>query len=443
MAGVIALLGCQLDSSGVAWAARKKPKPAAPRATVASVRIAVTVVDDASFSPLSPANVQASLRVASETFASKFGTPQLGFEPPKFVSTRAYFAGLPQDDYRTCLARHDGRRALRLQDYDRPRLQESVSAFLSRWRMPALVPAFPPALRPQLRNHDDAARALIAEMREAADKAFSASFVTHERLLAPTGDDVGRRFVDWLCAFEVQRETDVVMTNAYVFYDLLSEPYPHAVYHGSRLAGAVMQSPARELFLGRGVFVSTFGLGGEPAALLEPGHSRLTAAGRDAFIGTYLVAHELGHALLRIPDVYDHPPKCLMTTDYALGYVEGYERLLAHTGRCPRCAGYVAARQAFQEFEEALKAKRIADAERLVDKVVKKLPPHIDGSAADYAARVYTRLAQRELDAHRWKKTEHYCKRALAADPLHAPARVLLRRVYQQQNTLGHPPSSR
>ncbi|MCC6810815.1 MAG: hypothetical protein IT381_25525 [Deltaproteobacteria bacterium] len=415
----------------------KKSKAKTGGAGSGVVRIGVTAVVDDQFAPLEDASVTQVLQNAKGTFAAKFGVPDIFFEAPKIVSAKAFFKRLPRDDFRACIARHEPRRVSRIEDYDRPRLQEGVAAFLSRWRLPALLPAFPPDLRATLKTHDDAARALIAEMREAALRATSARFENGEPVLRAKlaeEQNLGRRFVDWLCAFEVQSEADVVLTNAYVFYDLLTEPYPHAVYHGSRLAGAVMQSPGRTLFLGRAVFVSSFGLSGEPETLLEPSHQTLNADDRNKFVGTYLLAHELGHALLRIPDVYDHGPKCLMSTDYALGYVDGYKRLLGHQGRCSRCTIYTDARRALQLFDDALKAKKLKNAEKLAERVVRRMPPNIDGSVGDFAARIYTRLGQAEVEQRKWRAAELYLRRALAADPLHTEARVLLRRVHQQLN---------
>ncbi len=410
----------------------------AGHAPVSAVSIALEIVEDPHFPPISAASLERVLGTATETFGKKFGRPHIRFERSgqgAHPQTPAmFFSRLPQDDFRACLARFETRRALRTQDFDRPRLQESVASFLSRWRMPALLPAFPPELRVTVRTHEDAARALVAEMRQAASVAFEATFSSGEPVLASrlTDNNLGRRFVDWLCAFEVQSSADVVLTNAYVFYDLLTEPYPHAVYHGSRLAGAVMQSPTRELFVGRAVFVSSFGTSGEPVALLEPRANTLSPEERDAFVGRYLLAHELGHALLRIPDVYDHPPRCLMTTDYALGYLDGYERLQASPGRCPRCSLYVDARRTFDDFEAALRSGRLRQAEKLVERVIARVPTNIDGSVGEFAARVYTRLGMAELDGQRPRKAELYARRALSADPLHAPARMLLRRVAQQ-----------
>jgi hypothetical protein len=311
-----------------------------------------------------------------------------------------FFSELPAEDFRQCLMRYEARRMGVLADYDRPSLLASVSGFLSRWRLPALGLAFPPDLRGQIHTHEDAARALIGEMRAAASKTLGATFADGSAVLSEGGTDPapGRRFVDWLCAFEAQRTVDVVLTNAYVFYDLMTEPYPHAVYHGSRLAGAVMQSPHREAFFGRAVFVSTFGFEGEPRTLLEPGFDALDTSEREDFIGTYLLAHELGHALLRIPDVYDHGAKCLMTTDYASGYVEGYRRLLANPGRCSRCAPYVEARKLVQRMDEDLRKRRLTLAERDAQRALAALPSDLDGSTSDYAARVFTRLAEAVYD---------------------------------------------
>ena len=53
----------------------------------------------------------------------------------------------------------------------------------------------------------------------------------------------------------------------------------------------------------------------------------------EEFIGTYLLAHELGHAILKIPDVYDHGPGCLMNTSFAPSYTDGYAALQSTHGK--------------------------------------------------------------------------------------------------------------
>jgi len=60
---------------------------------------------------------------------------------------------------------------------------------------------------------------------------------------------------------------------------------------------------------------------------------------RNKVIGAVLVAHELGHALYEIPDVYDHGDACLMNSSvHSLNNRQAYELMTEAMSHCPKCS---------------------------------------------------------------------------------------------------------
>lgn len=367
---------------------------------VALLPLKVTIVEDPAQAPLPAFRVERILSTAQSAYASYLEPVAITFTVTRRVTPEAYFATLDGVAMRDCLSRFAGGRAETVSDYDRPSLPGTVASFLSRWSLPVLNRAFPQ----DVRSYDQAARRLIAEMRHEAVSARDRGLLTERP---------GHRFSDWLCAMEVQRDDDVVLSNAYVFYDLATEPYPHTVFHHSRLSGAAMFSAAREPLFGRAVFVSTYS----------------EEAVSDEFVGTYLLAHELGHAILKIPDVYDHGSGCLMNTSFAPSYAQGFAALPHGPFLCTRCRPYRDSHAFVLDMQSALARYDFPLAERKLERAVGSVPAFADGDALAYKSRLYVHVAGAELIANRLRQAELFAYRASMLDPASDEARILLRRV--------------
>lgn len=371
---------------------------------VALAPLKLTIVEDPAEPLVSVTQVDHVLSAAQTAYASFLEPTTLSFAVSFAVSRRltpdAYFAQLDPTAMHDCLARFAGGRAEKISDYDRPSLAATVASFLSRWSLQTLSRAFPE----DVHSYEQAARRLVAEMRHEAVSAHDRGLLTARP---------GHRFSDWLCAMEVQRDDDVVLSNMYVFYDLANEPYPHTVFHHSRLSGAAMFSAAREPLFGRAVFVSTYSE--EPVS--------------DEFVGTYLLAHELGHAILKIPDVYDHGSGCLMNTSFAPSYAQGYAALPRGPFLCSKCRTYREAHAAVLEMQVALSRNDLPLAERKLERAVTQLPAFADGDALAYKCRLYLRVAGFEISANRLRQAELFAYRATVLDPGSDEARIFLRRV--------------
>ncbi len=366
---------------------------------IAATSLRVSVIEDPARPPLSPAEVERILGNASSAYRDRLEPASIDLQVRSRTTLPAFFEGLPADEMEDCLRRFAGNRIEEMSDYDTPTLAPKVASFLSRWPLSALQRAFPAPVR----SYDAGARQLIAQMRSDAGPVFA------EKSFAA----VGHRFSDWACAVELQNSDDVIVTNAFVFYDLAAEPYPHTVFHGTRLSGAAMLSPQRDALFGRAVFVSTYVEG--PLS--------------DAFVGTFLLAHELGHALLKVPDVYDHGAGCLMNTSFAPTYAAAYDELLQHRGYCSKCRPYREAHRFVLLLDAALQKTDLHKAEHALEAALHLLPAVVDGDAAAYKSRLLVRIAEPELNANRLRKAEGYAYRATQLDASNDQARLLLRRV--------------
>ena len=156
-----------------------------------------------------------------------------------------------------------------------------------------------------------------------------------------------------MCALKRQEDSDVVLTNTFILSDLLTEPHPHSVFGKAKIGGIAMPSPHRSALGGQVLLATTFGIDTKVAALSELGGKPATFDERAQILGAYLLAHEVAHAFFGIPDVFDHPLGCLMTSRPGATYRDGIEELEAHPTPCPRCQPYVQARKSLDRGREA------------------------------------------------------------------------------------------
>lgn len=186
-----------------------------------------------------------------------------------------------------------------------------------------------------------------------------------------------------------------------------------------------MLSPKRHAIRRRAVIASTFSMVTELPFFKEEGVNTVTSRERLSVIGTFIVAHELGHAVFKIPDFYDHPPECLMTTKFETGYVSGYHELLAHPGACPKCQPYVDAKR-YIFLADA--ARQAGDPEATIAhlmRAIAKTPRHIDGSRTRYLVELSVDLAEAYAAKGQKKLAKRWLKSALLRVPDHDRALAL------------------
>ncbi|MDH5716758.1 MAG: hypothetical protein OEZ22_03855 [Spirochaetia bacterium] len=187
----------------------------------------------------------------------------------------------------------------------------------------------------------------------------------------------------WVELMKYQDSYDIILTNTILVYDEIEKPYPHVIFKHAKVSGSSFESPAREGNLaGVSSFSSVFELYSNEPYFLGKASSKMGSLSRDFInkaIGGYLVAHEMGHQIYWIPDVYDHPKGCLMDTKFEnLEIADGYKQLLEENPKCKKCEKYIKARDEIFTGQKLLKDNKKDKAAFHIKKGLKLLPEKLD-----------------------------------------------------------------
>ena len=414
-----------------AWAALYLLVTAATPTVVAepspAITLEVLLLRDADFPAVTRTQAETILEHARLMLADKLGYGELRFVLRGEDSVAAFLTRhAPQGS--ACLAGFEplrarpGRPSVGMVD---PTL---VEHFLARWTLDELRAFFPEAQRPGLGGYHDIATQLLAELDRKVALIAGFKLARGASLLDAARLDE-RSYVRWVCAMREQDEADLVLTNAFILYDLASEPYPHSIFQKNKVGGASLPSPKRRAIAGRAVLGSTFSMVTELPYFREEGVETLTNAERLEVIGDFIVAHELGHALFKLPDFYDHPRECLMTTKYETGYVSGYRNLKHFPGACSACQPYVDARRLVFLADQKRRAGEDREAIALLRRAMKETPRHIDGSYWRYVADLSADVAEIYYHVGDAVESRKWMEAVLRAFPDHAEGQALRARL--------------
>ena len=428
-------LGFGVAFGGVAWATAEgsatavpatKPQSTEPQISKKVSKKAPTVVldvlllNDPDFQEISEDDARQILKNGRETLSDKLGFDDLHFNFTGSRSVQAFISDYADSesecvrDFQKLRTIPGGRSAF---DVDRAH----VIAFLKRWPLKSLRSFFPEEKQEALVDYETIAEILLVELDRKVKLISNFKLKDGQSLLA--ADKIPKRsYVHWICALREQDEADLILTNEFILYDLASEPYPHSVFHKCKVGGASLASPKRKAIRGRAVVSSTFSMVTKLPFFKEDGVDDLSADERLAVIGAFIVAHELGHALFKLPDFYDHPPECLMTTKYETGYVSGFYDLRAHPGQCSMCEPYVKARA--QVFLGQLKAREGEHSEAIdhLKNAIRSTPKHIDGNYYRYLADISSDIAASYSLLGNIKQAKRWLRSTLRLVPNHAQA---------------------
>jgi AhpD family alkylhydroperoxidase len=362
----------------------------------------VYVVNDPAFAVVSRESIQKVLQHADVAVRRHLGATSPEWDVHESVSPQAMHALLGAVTLARCQQRFAGRTPKSLDDFDRPSLRQDVAKFLHRWPILPLLRSFQGAY-----DYDDVARLLLVQMRSQAEEWLPSS-------------DFGRRFSDWMCWLSAH-EDSVVITNQTVHFDWLSEPFPHTVRNGSLLSGATVANSQSRILMGRSLVVST--------------SKRATPVEQTELIGDFVLAHELGHALVRIPDVYDHGPDCLMNTEMSESRERQVQLFVSKAKRCKKCRVHHAARATFERMQREASNGSLATAERTMRRAFTKLPSVADGPEKEWRSYWLTELGAKALGKKKPRIASRLATEALAE----WPENVAALRVLQKARGVGAP----
>jgi hypothetical protein len=412
-------------------AATPAPSPP-PVLDAAALTLDVLIANDPDFPAVGDAEAKAILDEAVNTVSDKLGYKGLSFRVVGSTSVKQFLDENADD---ACLASFEPVRVRPGTRTAKSLGAKAVMSFLQRWKVDELKAFFPANDRRALTTYDAIAQKLLDEFDRKIGLIAGFKLPSGASLLAPEKADE-RSYVRWVCAMRTQGQADLVLTNAFILYDLGSEPYPHSIFQKCKVGGASLLSPKRRAMRGRAMVGSTFSMMTDLPFFKEDGIEDLRPQERFEVIGAFIVAHELGHALFKLPDFYDHPKECLMTTKYETGYVSGYWYLKAYPGTCNACAPWVTAkRHVF--VADRTRSSSVDDAINELKQAIRDTPKHIDGSyrryIADLSYEVAELYAQKDqTEARRWVAA------VLKVIPDHADALALRERLALRTAT---PPS--
>lgn len=379
--------------------------PAAAEATPLAVppapmSLTVALVEDHDFPPLDERMIDHALRAAAAQFSLRFGVPaphlqvRYRFDLDRFISLYAY----RRDPACQALfaARYTGGGAAQLAPY-----KEANLKFFRRWSVGALLPFLPEAERRP--------GASYPQIYDFYTRHYPATVARLAALKTPTGSplvtpkqSLSRSFVGWLCALKRQADYDVILTNTFILADLMTEPHPHSVLGKAKIGGIAVRSRGARVMDGQALLATTFAIDTPIPSLSELNGQPASIAQRADILGTYLLAHEIGHAVFGIPDVYDHPPGCLMTSRPGSSYLQGLRELRAHPTACPKCQPWVQARRALERGRALVAAQRPTEALQALRQAIRGLPRQFHGSrrrrlaeASVLSSKAYAQLGQR------------------------------------------------
>jgi hypothetical protein len=381
-----------------------------------SIELKVAVVRDPELPAMEPELVNAALLHAAEQFRVRFGV-----EGPRFSVTGqmqlSQFLGkysLPTDP--ACLPLYEARyRGGGARELERKRKQALL--FFMRWPLDSLAGFVDEKARPGVQSYEDIFALYVDHYARTVEQMRALKTDAGTPLVEPEKWDL-RSFAAWTCALERQAEYDVVITNAFILADLMDEPHPHAVFGKAKVGGIATRSPSRSALGGQALLASTFGIDTKLPLFRELPQGLVTLEERAKILGAYLLAHELAHAIFAIPDVFDHPPGCLMTSRPGTTYRDGLAELEANRIPCPRCRPYVEAAELGARARRMLEEKKHARAHDLVAQALRKLPKHVHGGRKQRVADLLRVAAQASRGMGRLAQAKKYEELVMKLDPV-------------------------
>lgn len=294
--------------------------------------IKVIYLEDSRFPTLTRAQIDTALDYATGVFSREYDMPELIIE---WGGTR------PVGDYFEAVLG------------DKPNTRTRIDPFAPEWGPPGagyerfytffgldnLKAALPEELRESVTDAESYRNAAITAWKERIP-AFTGLELNGRKVFTPE-TLLWQSYTGWLTLFDHQTDYDLFITNTLIFYDDPEFPYPHTVFHQCKTGGIGQKSPGAPFGNGWASMVSLAGYTGIPGF---PG-PEVMAEELPMVLGVYMIAHELAHMILNLPDNYDHGPACLMFSPAAdtIDPAEGARAVLADEAPCPRCRNRVAA----------------------------------------------------------------------------------------------------
>lgn len=308
--------------------------------------------------------------------------------------------------------------------------REKIKEFLKQWKLWDLKNFFPQEIQARINNYDDVIDELF--------KVYLEKLKILENLKSKEGyflidrkNNEYNSYINWLVATFFQDIYDIIITNTIIVYDDFLHPYPHAVLRYAKVGGSSFDSPKREPFFGRSAMVNLFEMLTDIDYFKERYKNKsIDKSLWNKIIGSFILAHEIGHALFLIPDVYDHPKQCLMNSAYeTMDYFEGYKLLKDYPYICPKCEVYVKARENYFLGELEFKNKNYENAIHYYRLCAKMTPEKLDVDYNQYISSIYFKIGNIYYLLNQNNDAKFYLDKALKSNPENKEAENLFKKI--------------
>jgi hypothetical protein len=399
----------------VSLAATARAEEAAEQIPIAAIRLKVALIEDPDFPPLDDNLIGRALESAAETFSARFQVERPTFQLAARFSVDDFMKRFAKPDTPECSPlyaatyRGGGKNELLP-------LKDRAVKFFERWNLDSLQTFIEPEHRANVRSYGD--------LHEHYMRRYLATVAKLSEMQTPRGTPLiqlggvhWRSHAAWSCASGQQRDFDVLITNTFILADLLTEPHPHTVFGKAKVGGIAGPNPHRTALGGQALVASTFAIDTSIEFLSELGGKPIGIKERSEILGAYLIAHEIAHAIFGIPDVFDHPSECVMTSRPGETYREGLEVLKAHEGPCPRCRPYVQARSALDKGRGLLEQGDAAGALSALSLASKLTPKQLHGGYKRRMAEISVLVSEAYARQGNDARAKSFAENAVSLDP--------------------------
>ena len=394
------------------------------------VNLTMGYLKDSRLPGISDADLAIIVAEAKKTLDMKFGTENLNFVNKGQQPIEGFFAKYlnRKDAYYTNLNR--GRLKFFVQN-DYTALTPQILGFLRQWKVWDLADFFPEK-KAELKTYEQVLPELMKGYFEKEKFLEGLKLAGGTDLVARKNNDY-QSYINWMATMRNQDQFDLVVCNTFIVYDDMAHPYPHTALRFAKVGGSSFESPKRPAFDGGSSMLNLFEMLTDLEYFKTSGQrDKISRETWDQVIGAYILAHELGHMIYLIPDVYNHDKGCLMDSSHEnLDYYEGYKLLQKFPEPCSKCVPYVDARNFRFSADAKAKSGDLSGAIGDYKVSMKMTPLNLDCGYKQLMAKIEVKIAlcyQGMTDA---ASARDYCRRALADDPENADAKALAVRLGQ------------
>jgi len=387
--------------------------------SLAEVSLSILYVRDPSLKGLTPEEINLMIEEARLMMLKKFGVKDIKFINKKEMTVKDFFNSFLSLN-EEMESRYIPYTSLNWKPYE-----SEILSFIKQWKIWDLEKFFPEK-KGTLKTYEQIVPELMSVYEKRLKRLEEIKYENGTSLIPK--DDLTCSYLAWKNAMFSQDICDVVISDSLIVYDDIKHPYPHAVTRFAKVGGGSFESPKRPDFCGFSAMVNLFETMTELTEFRSPRLSRpFTLEERAKILGGYILAHELGHMIYLIPDVYDHEKGCLMDSSAeTLDYFQGYQELIKYDHPCSVCQAWVIPRNYHFEGDRKFKEKDYAGAAEDYKMCIKLTPKDLDVDYNSYISSVCVKAGRAYLNSNNKEKAKFYLLKAIQHNPENKDAQKFL-----------------